>query len=166
MRAGERRSNLDATLRAAYGEGLLSEGTFVERVAQLLATGPVHPERLVGDLTLRRHRPLRLALAERLERLTRLVRGAGAGKQAPLLALDWSGATETLLIGRSDSCDVRLENTTVSRRHARLLFRDGAWIVQDLGSKNGTLLNGQLVGRARLRPGDRIAFAEQAFRVD
>jgi hypothetical protein len=166
MRAGDRRSELDATLRAAYGEGLLSQGTFVERVGQLLATGPVHPERLVGDLSLRRHRPLRLAVAERLDRLTRLVRGAEAGAPAPLLALDWSGGPETLLIGRSDACDVRLEDATVSRRHARLVFRDGAWIVQDLGSKNGTLLNGRLVGRARLRPGDRIAFADQAFRVD
>ncbi len=166
MRAGSRRREIDTTLRAAYGEGLLSHRTFVHRVGQLVATGPVHPDWLVGDLSLRRKRPLRLGLAERLERVTQLVRGVDASQQAPLLALNWDGRPETFLIGRASTCDIRLGEATVSRHHARLFFRDGEWIVQDLNSTNGTLLNGRPVGRAQLHPGDRIEFADQLFRVD
>ena len=55
---------------------------------------------------------------------------------------------------------------TVSRRHARLIFRDGGWILQDLNSTNGTRLNGRYVGRCRLRPGDQLALGDQLLRVD
>jgi pSer/pThr/pTyr-binding forkhead associated (FHA) protein len=55
---------------------------------------------------------------------------------------------------------------TISRRHALLTFRDGAWIVQDLDSTNGTRLNSQRVGRCRLRPGDQLALADQRLRID
>jgi len=165
-RPGTRRREIDTTLRAAYGEGLLSHRTFDHRVGQLVTTGPVHPDWLVGDLSLRRNRPLRFAVAERLERITQLVRGADADPQAPLLALNWDGGPETFLIGRASACDICLGDETVSRHHARLFFRDGEWIVQDLNSTNGTLLNGRPVGRAQLRPGDLIQFADQAFRVD
>lgn len=165
MRPGRRRTELDATLRAAYGEGLLSHGTFVDRVGELLTPGPVHTDRLIGDLTLRGRRP-RFALAGRPARFARWVMAARRDGCAPLLALDWSGATEMLMIGRADECDVCLHDTTISRQHARLRFRDGVWVVQDLGSKNGTRLNGRPVGRGQLRPGDLIAFADRAFRID
>ena len=83
-----------------------------------------------------------------------------------LLALDWTGGREELVIGRHSSCDVVVADETVSRRHARLTFRDGGWIVQDLDSTNGTRLNGQYVGRCRLRPGDQLALGHQRLRVD
>jgi pSer/pThr/pTyr-binding forkhead associated (FHA) protein len=54
----------------------------------------------------------------------------------------------------------------VSRRHARLVFRDSCWIVQDLESTNGTAVNGRLVGRCRLAPGDDLAFADAHVRID
>jgi hypothetical protein len=166
MRAGARRRELGATLRAAYGEGLLSESTFMYRADQLMATGSVSPQQLVGDLTLRPHRPLARIAQDVSHRVTMRLRGHRARGESPLLALDWHGSDEPLLIGRSDGCDLRLDDTTVSRRHARMFFRDGAWVVQDLGSKNGTWLNGRQVIRARVRPGDMIGFAERRFRVD
>ncbi len=46
-----------------------------------------------------------------------------------------------ILIGRDAICDLRLEDQTISARHARLTFRQGQWWLEDLQSKNGTLLN-------------------------
>jgi pilus assembly protein CpaF len=83
-----------------------------------------------------------------------------------VLALDWSGAQEDLLIGRGGACDIALSNLTVSRAHARLIFRDGTWIVNDLASKNGITLNGAQVGRCQLRPGDRLALGLQLLEID
>jgi pSer/pThr/pTyr-binding forkhead associated (FHA) protein len=54
----------------------------------------------------------------------------------------------------------------VSRRHALLRFRDGAWIVRDLESMNGTTVNGSPVVRCRLQPGDQLAFGDEALVVD
>jgi hypothetical protein len=166
MRPGARRRELDGTLRAAYGEGLLSHGTFVHRVGELLSTGSVDPRRLVGDLTLRGRRPHRARLSGGLGRLIDAIGPVREDDLTPLLALDWSGATDQLIVGRAERCDVRLDDLRVSRRHARLRFRDGTWMIQDLGSKNGTLLNGRPVIRGQLRPGDRLAFAGQTFRID
>lgn len=61
------------------------------------------------------------------------------------------------LIGRDVSCQVVIIGPLVSRRHARVLLEDGELTVEDLGSTNGTFLNGAKVqGRVPLRPGDRI----------
>ena len=61
-------------------------------------------------------------------------------------------------IGRAPSCDVVLASSRVSRRHARI-FQDpfGRWIVEDLGSTKGTLVNGNRVQAAAVQPGDTIA---------
>ena len=62
-----------------------------------------------------------------------------------------------LLVGRSPSAGIRLDDQTVSRVHARLECREGQVYVEDLGSRNGTLLNGRPVARdALLEPGDRV----------
>lgn len=59
-------------------------------------------------------------------------------------------------IGRSDSCDVVLEDPNVSRRHAEFRIQGGEWHVVDLGSTNGVKVNGRVASSARLREGDRI----------
>lgn len=62
-----------------------------------------------------------------------------------------------ILIGRLRSCDLPLEDGSVSRLHARLFFRDGRAYVEDLGSRWGTLVNGRPVsGHQRLDPDDLI----------
>ncbi len=83
-----------------------------------------------------------------------------------MLALDWSGAVDELIIGRSHRCDVILTSPDVSRRHARLLFRDGSWFVQDLESTNGTTVNGTRVGRCRLEPGDKLGVGGHRLEID
>ena len=78
-----------------------------------------------------------------------------------VVALTFDGHTHpvtsrVVVIGRSRECDVRLSDTNVSRRHAELR-QDGAtyWLV-DLGSTNGTDLNGRRVEREKLSDGDAI----------
>jgi pSer/pThr/pTyr-binding forkhead associated (FHA) protein len=61
---------------------------------------------------------------------------------------------------------VVLVELSVSRLHARLVFRDGSWILQDLESTNGTIVNGVLVGRCALRPGDRLLLGKARLRID
>jgi pSer/pThr/pTyr-binding forkhead associated (FHA) protein len=83
-----------------------------------------------------------------------------------LLGLDWSGHRGELLVGRHDKCDIVLRAPDVSRRHARLVFRDHKWIIQDLRSTNGTIVNGTRVGRCELRPGDVVALGSRRLVVD
>jgi len=67
-----------------------------------------------------------------------------------------SGAP-SILIGRSPSAAIRLSDPTVSRLHARIERRGTHAYVEDLGSRNGTLLNGtQLARESALTPGDRV----------
>ena len=61
-----------------------------------------------------------------------------------------------LVIGRSSACQIVLGDDTVSRRHAELRFDDGRWLLRDLGSSNGTYVNGRFVTEAEVRAGDVI----------
>ncbi len=61
------------------------------------------------------------------------------------------------VLGRSRECDVVLDDSGVSRRHAQIRPRDGGWTIEDLGSTNGLRVNGRRVtGSAPLNRGDRI----------
>jgi uncharacterized RDD family membrane protein YckC len=63
------------------------------------------------------------------------------------------------VVGRSRSCEIRLKEDTVSRLHAALVWRDGVLILEDLGSSNGTWLNGESVKEPRVvAAGDEIRF--------
>lgn len=62
-----------------------------------------------------------------------------------------------VIIGRGSSCAISIEDAKVSRRHVRLILQDEQARVRDLGSRNGTLINGEkLEGEAILLPGDRL----------
>ncbi|MGA9856903.1 MAG: FHA domain-containing protein [Solirubrobacteraceae bacterium] len=136
----------------------------MRRTDLLLRGGLIDPARLIGDLNLR----AKAGLADLAATVARWARQPGTepAQPAALLALDWSGAQTEITIGRHAGCDVVLANLAVSRHHARLVFRDGRWILQDLGSTNGTEVNGCPVGRCELRPGDDIALAGEHLTVD
>jgi FHA domain-containing protein len=61
-----------------------------------------------------------------------------------------------VVLGRSRECDVRLDDGNVSRRHAELVQEGATYWLVDLGSTNGTELNGERVERSKLADGDRI----------
>jgi len=64
---------------------------------------------------------------------------------------------QEVVMGRSRSCELTLDTGQASRRHAAVRFADGRFRVRDLGSTNGTFLNGDSLGAERvLRPGDCI----------
>jgi pSer/pThr/pTyr-binding forkhead associated (FHA) protein len=73
----------------------------------------------------------------------------------------------TLVVGRTPECDVVLSNDmSVSRKHARFTAGDDAVAVEDMGSRNGTLVNGDAVsGRRELRTHDRVLVGGHIFQV-
>ncbi len=72
-----------------------------------------------------------------------------------------------LVLGRSSKADVVLADRFLSRLHARLFVRDGAWFVEDLGSRNTTFLNDRPVsGAMPVRPGDVIRLAESRVVIE
>lgn len=69
---------------------------------------------------------------------------------------------DQLTIGRDSSNQVAINDPEVSRKHARLTFQGGKFVLEDLGSTNGTFVNGQrLAGPVVLKPGDVVSLGEQ-----
>src|SRR5438045_3678049 len=64
----------------------------------------------------------------------------------PELEKLWEGE-RLVRIGRSEAYEICLNDPSISRRHAELEFTDQGWVVRDVGSTNGTFLNGVRVGR-------------------
>ena len=70
---------------------------------------------------------------------------------------DYALAGAEMTIGRAATAAIVIDDRRVSRQHARLVWRDQRWWVEDLGARNRTLLNGAPVQRPEpLQPGDRI----------
>jgi adenylate cyclase len=71
----------------------------------------------------------------------------------------------TFVVGRTDDCDLPLADPTVSRRHAELDITDSGLRLQDLGSTNGTFVDGRRVSDAVALPGAQIAFGKVGFEL-
>jgi uncharacterized RDD family membrane protein YckC len=62
-------------------------------------------------------------------------------------------------VGRSRNCEIRVDDDSVSRVHAAFVWRDGAPLLEDLGSSNGTFVNGERISQPRaVRAGDAVRF--------
>jgi adenylate cyclase len=75
------------------------------------------------------------------------------------------GAPAPLIVGRALTSDIPIFDPTISRRHAEVWCDASGCHVRDLGSSNGTYLNGQKVEGTRISPGDVITFGKVAFRL-
>jgi FHA domain len=77
--------------------------------------------------------------------------GFQASERIPLLALT--------RIGRDDGNDISFDDTYVSSEHARILWNSRGWVLHDLGSTNGTMVNGKPIRKAvSIKPGDTLEF--------
>jgi hypothetical protein len=147
-------------------DGRLSYETFLRRVdAALQSRGVDELAGLLSDLPL---------VPERAGWFTRSVRwcsSLGVQAQRAWLAPRLPGLTlprgdRVFVIGRSQECDLAVPDMTVSRRHAELRRAAGEWVLADLGSTNGTRVNGWRAGGGFVvRPGDCVSFGAASFHV-
>jgi diguanylate cyclase (GGDEF)-like protein len=73
-------------------------------------------------------------------------------------------SNRTVVLGRSEDCDLIIDDNRVSRHHARIEPHEGGFLLTDLDSTNGTLLNGERVHSARLQDGDNVCLGEVVLR--
>jgi hypothetical protein len=102
--------------------------------------------------------------------------GLGAASGRPLLRVATGAGlragsaydlSEGALLGRGDGADIRLEDAFASTRHARLVPQGDVIVLEDLGSTNGTYLNGEpLRGPQPLHVGDQIKIGDSEFRFE
>src|ERR1700690_1828960 len=89
----------------------------------------------------------------------RFISGKYQGGEFPI------ATDKQILVGRSSDLDMVLVEDMVSRKHARIAMQaDQIWI-EDLGSTNGTFVNGEKIKRARLKEGDRVLIGTSILKV-
>lgn len=161
------REDVIRILRKGSADGRLSTDTFLRRVDRALRA------RGVGELAGLHHDLPPTAPAPAWGARVRdwwaasaaTVRAALSTSRPPPLVLP-RGPRTVFTIGRSGDCDLALGHPTVSRRHAELRRTGDAWILVDVGSTNGTRVNGWRADSGiTVRPGDCVRFGALAFRL-
>jgi len=72
---------------------------------------------------------------------------------------------QQIVVGRSSDLDMVLVEEMVSRKHARIEMKNGVITIEDLGSTNGTFVNGEKIQRAKLREGDRVLIGTSILKL-
>ncbi|MFB4310147.1 FHA domain-containing protein [Actinomadura sp. GTD37] len=146
-------------------EGRMSNDTFERRVDQVLRArnqaelaGIVHdlppPSRVVDRLT---------GIVASVSQVTARIEAAWRAPRLPRFMLP-PAELRRIVVGRAPACQFILTDLTVSRFHAEICRTDEGWTISDLGSMNGTRVNGwRLTGPIRLRPGDEVGFGNSCF---
>jgi hypothetical protein len=181
------RDSAVSALRQEFVEGRLSHETFMFRMQSAL--GARHRGQLVRlftDLPPRRARLLdrvRAAFHRRDPSLDEPAADWYPAPSAPPQPAPWAGvhggpgeldrpapmvfppgSGTSFTIGRTQECDLRIADLSVSRRHAQLDRSEDGWLLSDLGSHNGTRVNGWLVREpVPVRPGDVLQFGSAIF---
>ena len=71
----------------------------------------------------------------------------------------------SLVVGRAPNSDIPVLDPTISRRHAEIECSDAGYAIRDLGSSNGTYVNGERVSQRAIAPGDVLTFGKVSFKV-
>ncbi|MEV6168839.1 DUF1707 and FHA domain-containing protein [Streptomyces sp. NPDC051954] len=155
-------------LRDGVAMGRLSHDTFIRRMEVVLAARRSEDlAAITADLpTESRFSRLVFGTVEAVSGFTVRLRRAWQAERLPKLLLPHPGSGHSLRIGRDPANGLRLTHETVSRVHAELSRQGGLWVLRDLGSTNGTTVNGRrVIGAAVVREGDQIGFGRISFRL-
>jgi len=167
-------------LQNRFAEGRLSQETFLYRMdaalnakdrnelSELFTDLPTQTRRKAGERLRERLTLLKMAVTGRPGPSTRLLRAPKVkfgGPQAPPPPLPLPPETDQrFTIGRAMACDFTLADLSVSRWHARLYRDEEHWLLSDLGSTNGTRLNGwRVTTGVPIKPGDQVSFGSVSF---
>jgi hypothetical protein len=157
MRAdGRHRERALARLRAAFGGGAIGVETLELRVGLALASRTRSElARLVDDLPVPVWR-----------RVWDAICSAALGERVLVLASPPDVEVgEGLVVGRQADASLVVDDPRVSRRHLMLRRARDGWIAEDLGSTNGTYVNGWRIRRARLGAGDVVRIGDTRLRI-
>jgi hypothetical protein len=147
-------------------QGRMSTDTFERRLGRALqARSEAELVDLIHDLPPRNRLVDRVVGAiSSLSAATARIESAWRMPRLPRFLLP--SAQTRILVGRAPGCHFVLTDLTVSRFHAEI-YQDGhGWVITDLGSMNGTRVNGwRLTGSAPVHPGDQIGFGNSTFVV-
>ncbi len=181
MRASDaERDHAIGELRDRFAEGRLSHQTFLYRMdaalnakdrselSELFTDLPPDQQRRAGERLRDRFALLRMAVTGRPDPSTRLLRATRAQLAPPQAVLPPLPLPpqhdRRFTIGRAMACDFTLADLSVSRWHARLHSEDHQWLLSDLGSTNGTRLNGwRVTTGVPVKPGDHVSFGSVSF---
>ena len=151
------RERIVGRLRAAYSGDMLGTETFELRVAEaLVARTKMRLRATVADLPVPRWRRLAATVRSRL---------FGDGLEALALRPPAIAVGEALVVGREPGANLVVDDPAVSRRHLLLRREAEGWSVVDLGSLNGTFVNGFRVERAMLEPRDELRVGDTLLRL-
>ncbi len=166
MRASDDdRDRVLQVLRDRAAEGRLSYDTFERRVdTALRARTKAELSELVRDLP-PGNRLVRglTGVVSSVSAMTARLQAAWRAPRLPRFALP-PGGPPRVLIGRAPTCQFVMTDLSVSRIHAELRRAGENWLLADLGSMNGTLVNGRrITAPTRVCPGDEVAFGKSRF---
>lgn len=163
----EERERALGVLRESAVKGRVSHDTFERRMEVVLQARRYEElHAVLHDLPHRgaRHRWFYDAIGK-VSAFPSRVRDAWRVRRLPELLLPGPGPYP-LSIGRAPGSVLRLGDATVSRAHAQLTCTDDGWRLRDLGSRNGTWVNGgRVTGAVTVRAGDQVRFGDVAFRL-
>ncbi|GAA2628447.1 DUF1707 and FHA domain-containing protein [Streptomyces vastus] len=157
-----------SVLREGAVLGRISHNTFVQRMELALAARTSDElAALTADLrTESRVSRLLFGAVESVSGFTVRLRRAWQAEKLPKLLLPRPDSPYPLRIGRDPASGLRLSHETVSRVHAELTRQGGLWVLRDLGSTNGTAVNGRrVIGAAVVQSGDQVSFGRMTFRL-
>lgn len=161
------RDRVLAVLREGAAMGRLSHDTFLRRTDLVLAARGIDElKAITADLETESPWSRKLfGTVSRISAFSIRLRRAWQVERLPKLLLPQPGPYP-LRIGRDPMNGLRLSHETVSRVHAELSMQGGVWILRDLGSTNGTTVNGRRVTETVVvRDGDMVGFGRMDFRL-